>query len=103
MAACGACTQAAGVEPEDVTLHLPLLGLGFGRRLEVDYVAQAVRVAMDCGGTPAQLIGSREEDTANDFPSDAGNRLVREHRVVCAVDCGTVANPGIVAQQMEAP
>ena len=25
----------------------------------------------------------------------------RVHRVVCAVDCGTVVNPGIVAQQME--
>ena len=25
----------------------------------------------------------------------------RLHRVVCAIDCGTVVNPGIVAQQME--
>jgi isoquinoline 1-oxidoreductase beta subunit len=25
----------------------------------------------------------------------------RVHRVVCAMDCGTVVNPGIVAQQME--
>ncbi|OAI63853.1 acylaldehyde oxidase, partial [Ralstonia solanacearum] len=25
----------------------------------------------------------------------------RVHRVVCAVDCGTVVNPGIVAQQVE--
>jgi isoquinoline 1-oxidoreductase beta subunit len=57
-------------------LHLPLSGAGFGRRLEVDYVAQAVRVAMDCRGTAVQLIGSREEDTANDFfRPNAGNRL----------------------------
>jgi isoquinoline 1-oxidoreductase subunit beta len=27
--------------------------------------------------------------------------LPRVHRVVCAIDCGTVVNPGIVAQQME--
>ena len=26
---------------------------------------------------------------------------LRVHRVVCAIDCGTVVNPGIVAQQME--
>jgi isoquinoline 1-oxidoreductase beta subunit len=26
---------------------------------------------------------------------------VRVHRVVCAIDCGTVVNPGIVAQQIE--
>jgi isoquinoline 1-oxidoreductase subunit beta len=30
---------------------------------------------------------------------DAG--MPRVHSVVCAIDCGTVVNPGIVAQQME--
>lgn len=59
--------QVAGVPVEQVTLHVTLLGGGFGRRLEVDYVAQAVRVAMDCGGAPVQLIWSREEDTSHDF------------------------------------
>jgi isoquinoline 1-oxidoreductase beta subunit len=29
------------------------------------------------------------------------NGLVRVHRVVCAVDCGAVVNPGIVEAQME--
>lgn len=59
--------QVAGVSEDKVTLHLTLLGGGFGRRLEVDYVAQAVRVAMDCGGAPVQLIWPREEDTTHDF------------------------------------
>ena len=31
---------------------------------------------------------------------DKGGKL-RVHRVVCAIDCGTVVNPNIVAQQME--
>jgi isoquinoline 1-oxidoreductase subunit beta len=64
---CAIAARVAGVSPEAVTLHVTLLGGGFGRRLEVDYVAQAVRVAMDCGGAPVQLIWSREEDTAHDF------------------------------------
>lgn len=59
--------QVAGVPVEDVTLHVTLLGGGFGRRLEVDSVAQAVRVAMDCGGAPVQLAWPREEDTQHDF------------------------------------
>jgi len=59
--------QVAGVAIENVTLHATLLGGGFGRRLEVDCVAQAVRVAMDCGGAPVQLSWSREEDTTHDF------------------------------------
>jgi isoquinoline 1-oxidoreductase beta subunit len=29
------------------------------------------------------------------------NRQIRVHRVVCAIDCGMVVNPNIVAQQME--
>lgn len=62
-----AAAQAAGVDIEQVTLHVTLLGGGFGRRLEVDYVAQAVRVAMQCDGLPVQLVWSREEDTTHDF------------------------------------
>jgi isoquinoline 1-oxidoreductase subunit beta len=59
--------QVAGVPLADVTVHVTLLGGGFGRRLESDFVAQAVRVAMDCGGAPVQLIWPREEDTAHDY------------------------------------
>ncbi len=59
--------QVAGVPLDNVTLHVTLLGGGFGRRLEVDFVAQAVRVAMDCGGRPVQLVWPREEDTTHDF------------------------------------
>ena len=59
--------KVAGVDVDQVTLHVTLLGGGFGRRLEVDFVGQAVRVAMDCAGKPVQLIWSREEDTTHDF------------------------------------
>jgi len=59
--------RVAGVPLEDVRVTVTLLGGGFGRRLEVDYIAQAVRVAMDCGGRPVQLIWSREEDSTHDF------------------------------------
>ena len=59
--------RVAGVPLDDVTLHVTLLGGGFGRRLEVDYVAQAVRVALDCDGAPVQLVWPREEDMTHDF------------------------------------
>lgn len=59
--------KVAGVDIDQVSVHVTLLGGGFGRRLEVDHVAQAVRVAMDCGGRPVQLAWSREEDTTHDF------------------------------------
>ena len=59
--------RVAGVPIENVTLHVTLLGGGFGRRLEVDFVAQAVRVAIECAGQPVQLIWSREEDMTHDM------------------------------------
>ena len=59
--------KVAGVDIDKVTLHVTLIGGGFGRRLDIDFVGQAVRVAMECGGRPVQLAWSREEDTTHDF------------------------------------
>jgi isoquinoline 1-oxidoreductase subunit beta len=59
--------KVAGVSREQVQLHTTLLGGGFGRRLEVDFIAQAVRVALETGGAPVQLLWSREEDFTHDF------------------------------------
>ena len=59
--------KVAGVDLDKVTLHVTLLGGGFGRRLEVDSVAQAVRVAMATTPRPVQLLWSREEDMTHDF------------------------------------
>ncbi|MBM3397198.1 MAG: xanthine dehydrogenase family protein molybdopterin-binding subunit [Betaproteobacteria bacterium] len=59
--------KVAGVKEDQVTVHVTLLGGGFGRRLEVDFVGQAVQVAMACQGAPVQLVWSREEDMTHDF------------------------------------
>jgi isoquinoline 1-oxidoreductase beta subunit len=59
--------RVAGVAADQVTLHVTYLGGGFGRRLEVDFIAQAVRVALACEGLPVQLLWSREEDMGHDF------------------------------------
>ena len=58
--------RVAGLPVENVYITTTPLGGGFGRRLEVDVVAQAVRAAMECGGRPVQLIWLREEDMAHD-------------------------------------
>ena len=64
--------RVAGVAPEAVTVHVSYLGGGFGRRLEIDFVGQAVRVALETGGRPVQLLWSREEDMTHDFYRPAG-------------------------------
>ncbi|HEU4375954.1 MAG TPA: molybdopterin cofactor-binding domain-containing protein, partial [Telluria sp.] len=58
--------KVAGVGRDDVSIEVLLLGGGFGRRLEVDMVAQAVAAAMGAGGRPVQLIWSREDDMTHD-------------------------------------
>jgi isoquinoline 1-oxidoreductase subunit beta len=69
--------QVAGVEPEAVTLHVTYLGGGFGRRLDIDFVGQAVRVAMETNGAPVQLLWPREEDLRHDFYRPAGIARMR--------------------------
>ncbi|WP_280153203.1 molybdopterin cofactor-binding domain-containing protein [Piscinibacter sp. XHJ-5] len=69
--------HVAGVAERDVTLHLTYLGGGFGRRLEVDVVGQAVRVAMEAAGRPVQLVWPREEDITHDFYRPAGAAMLR--------------------------
>ena len=59
--------KVAKVDKDKVTVHVTQLGGGFGRRLEVDFVGQAVQVAMACNGAPVQLSWSREEDMEHDF------------------------------------
>ncbi|SEO02128.1 isoquinoline 1-oxidoreductase, beta subunit [Duganella sp. CF517] len=61
-----AAASAGGVDVEDVVLQVTMLGGGFGRRLDVDMVAQCVAVARQCGGAPVQMIWSREDDTTHD-------------------------------------
>jgi len=68
--------RVAGVAPEAVSVHVPFLGGGFGRRLEVDAVAQAVRVALETGERPVQLVWSREEDTRHDYYRPAAVALL---------------------------
>ncbi|MBI1396116.1 MAG: molybdopterin-dependent oxidoreductase [Betaproteobacteria bacterium] len=58
--------RAADIPRKNVTVHTPYLGGGFGRRVEVDVVMQAVGVASRLRGTPVQLLWSREEDTRHD-------------------------------------
>ncbi|MBX3622922.1 MAG: xanthine dehydrogenase family protein molybdopterin-binding subunit [Rhizobacter sp.] len=72
-----AAARTAGVGLHDVTLHVTYLGGGFGRRLEVDVVAQAVRIAMETNGRPVQLTWSREEDTTHDFYRPAGAAVMQ--------------------------
>jgi len=65
-AALAAVAQELTMSPDAVTIHTTLSGGGFGRRIEVDFVLQAVRIAKRIDA-PVKLIWSREEDIRHDF------------------------------------
>ncbi len=58
--------KQSGLSKKQVTLHTTFLGGGFGRRAEMDFVEQAVAVAMQLPGRPIKLFWSREQDIRHD-------------------------------------
>jgi isoquinoline 1-oxidoreductase beta subunit len=54
-----------GMPATQVTVHTTFLGGGLGRKAEVDFISQAVQVAVAVG-RPVKLMWPREEDFAHD-------------------------------------
>jgi isoquinoline 1-oxidoreductase beta subunit len=61
-AAFAAVLEASGLPADRCDVHKQILGGGFGRRGQTDYVRQAVAIARQMPGTPIKLLWSREED-----------------------------------------
>jgi isoquinoline 1-oxidoreductase beta subunit len=58
--------DVTGLPLEKVVVHNHYLGGGFGRRLEHDYVTQAVKIAKQVDG-PVKIVWTREEDIQHDI------------------------------------
>lgn len=63
-----AAEKITGLDAQDIHLHVQMMGGSFGRRLDDDYVRQAIELAMAMEGTPVKMTWSREEDMTHDFP-----------------------------------
>ncbi|HSR16102.1 MAG TPA: molybdopterin cofactor-binding domain-containing protein, partial [Gemmatimonadales bacterium] len=58
--------RALGIPVENVTLHVTMLGGGFGRRLNSDYTVEAALVGRQIQ-RPVQVMWTREDDLRHDF------------------------------------
>ncbi len=75
----GAQNEAArilGLPLDKITVHVTLLGGGFGRRLNSDYVQDAVKVSKAVNA-PVQVIWKREDDMQHDFYRPATYNVMR--------------------------
>lgn len=59
--------KALGMKLEDVTVHVTLLGGGFGRKSKWDFMVEAALVSQKLGGTPVLLQWTREDDIRHAF------------------------------------
>jgi len=101
--------NVAGFKPENMKVNITLLGGGFGRRVEPDFVLDAALAAKAMPGTPIQVIWTREDDIAHDkyrpltsqhlvAGVDAQGRLIGlQHRVVSEGIYARVAPPAFKA------
>ena len=55
-----------GLSPDKITVHTTFLGGGFGRKIETDYVAHAIKCSKAMGA-PVKVTWSRESDFSHDM------------------------------------
>jgi isoquinoline 1-oxidoreductase beta subunit len=78
--AAGVAAQVTGLKPEQITVRTTFLGGGFGRRIDVDFVAQAIEISK-AAGAPVKLLWTREDDMTHDF-----YRPTSFHQIQAALD-----------------
>jgi CO/xanthine dehydrogenase Mo-binding subunit len=59
-------SSITGLPRDKIQINIPQVGGGFGRRLQVDYVEQAVQISA-LAGAPVKLMWTREEDIQQGF------------------------------------
>ena len=61
-----AMVQITGLPREKCRLNVTFIGGGFGRKFELDFIRQALQIAVHQKGKPVKLTWTREQDFAHD-------------------------------------
>jgi isoquinoline 1-oxidoreductase subunit beta len=93
--ALGMAAEITGLKPETITVKTTYLGGGFGRRIDCDYLAQAVEISKAIG-KPVKLVWTREDDMTHDF-----YRPASLHQMSAGLDAG--GKPVALSLKMSSP
>ncbi len=97
--------KLTGLPVERVAVHTTLLGGGFGRRGEVDFVIDAVETSKAVGA-PVKVVWTREDDMQHGFYRPATYNVLRaalDARGLPSAWFHRIVGPGIVVQKGSAP
>ncbi|HYA89794.1 MAG TPA: xanthine dehydrogenase family protein molybdopterin-binding subunit [archaeon] len=75
-----AIASALGISPSAITIHITLLGGGFGRRLNIDYGVEAALISR-AAAAPVKVTWTREDDMRHDY-----YRPMSHHRLRAGLD-----------------
>jgi len=93
--------RITGLPPEKVTVNTTLLGGGFGRRGEQDFIVDAVETAK-AAGAPVKIIWTREDDIQHGFYRPATYNVFRaalDQQGMPAAWWVRIVGPGILIQK----
>ena len=97
--------KLTGLPIGQVSVHTMLLGGGFGRRGEVDFVIDAVETSKAVGA-PVKVVWTREDDMQHGFYRPATYNVLRaalDARGLPSAWFHRIVGPGIVVQKGSAP
>ncbi len=77
-----ALASALNLPQSALTIHITLIGGGFGRRLCIDYGVEAALVSR-AAGAPVKVIWTRDDDIRHDY-----YRPISRHRLSAGIDAG---------------
>ena len=66
-AARDVAAKRLGMKAEDVTVHVTLLGGGFGRKSKPDFGVEAAVLSKAMDGKPVKVVWTRDDDLHNDY------------------------------------
>lgn len=99
--------KQAGLSNAQVKVHMTFMGGGFGRRAEMDFIEQAVAVAMQVPGRPVQVFWSREQDMRHDAYRPAAvcrfRGQISDSGALSALDCKLVTQSVVASYETRTP